>query len=200
MTPCRSAQKPCLGNHLLSPECSSAGWAGLLAGPHHFALPAGNRACSLHPGITPALGWQTREGCAALLLLQRLMKLPVDVSHNERACAGHPHRSYGRVSSSALLEQLTGWENLNPPVQHLPPTAKPNGTVFTAPHNPTEYRYRDGCQPPGGLCRQRQNTARQHGLSIPKGKDYYWAFLRSHKVIKQEGCEIVEAVQLPSMP
>lgn len=36
------------------------------------------------------------------------MKLLADVSHNERD-------SYGRVFSSALLEQLMGWENPNPP-------------------------------------------------------------------------------------
>lgn len=112
----------------------------LLTGPHRFVLPVGNCAPSSHPGVPPASGRQTKEGRAALLLLQRLMKLLADVSRTERERAGHPHRSPCRVFSRALPEQLMGWENPNPPAA-TPASSGQNlwGTIFTAPHNPTAY-------------------------------------------------------------
>lgn len=79
--------------------------------------------------------WGGKPG-RVVLLLQRLTKLPVDVSHNERACAGHPHRSYGRVSSSALPEQLTGWENLNPPAATPAAYGQTQGRCFYSPARP----------------------------------------------------------------
>lgn len=112
---------------------------------------------SFHPSTTPVLCWQTREGCVDLLLLQRLMKLLVDISCNERACVGHSHRSYCRIFSSALSGAGKSRIHL---LQHLPLMAKPNSDVY------------GHTQPDGVLVQRWLSTS---CLSLPAKMKYHLA-------------------------
>lgn len=161
---------------------------GLLTGPHCFVLPDGNHACYLHPSITPVLGWQTREGCATLLLLQRLMEFFAGVSSlNESACAGHPHCSCCSVFSSDLQEQLTGWENLNSPTCN---TSQTKQHCFYSSAQPTAHTVMNVNLLVVSACKDEILLAAR--AVHDKGQRLLFFLVKISQSNRQEGCELLK--------